>query len=67
MLRARKPLSEVDCYRRCYAPGARTVRLVEIARAPRRGARVSGERLRRMFEQRLDARDPSEAYEAEAA
>lgn len=58
-----RPLSESECYARCY--GGRkdeTVRVVELElQEPR--IRMSGEYVRRLFEDRLDTREP----EAEAA
>jgi len=57
-----RPLSESECYARCYGHRAdesvRVVR-VEIPRV----VRLSGEAVRRLFEERLDSREP----EAEAA
>jgi hypothetical protein len=54
-----RPLSEQECYFRCYgATGEATVRLVRLEpRRPRHLARISGEELRRLFELRLDARE----------
>jgi hypothetical protein len=55
-----RTLTEAECYARCY--GGRSDERVTVVRVvPRR--RDAGEEMRRMFEQRLDARDP----EAEAA
>jgi hypothetical protein len=58
-----RPLTEAECYARCYGErvGVRVVRLEP--RRPRHHPEVSGERLRELFEERLDAREP----EAEAA
>ncbi|MGZ4291024.1 MAG: hypothetical protein ACXVQQ_00360 [Gaiellaceae bacterium] len=59
-----RPLSEAECYARCYGGhGGERVSIVRLL--PRRvvGATVRGERLRELFEERLDARGP----EAEAA
>jgi hypothetical protein len=57
-----RPLTESECYARCYGHRAdesvRVVR-VEIPRV----VRLSGEAVRRLFEERLDTREP----EAEAA
>lgn len=57
-----RPLTESECYARCYGHRAdesvRVVR-VEIPRV----VRLSGEAVRRLFEERLDSREP----EAEAA
>jgi hypothetical protein len=55
-----RTLTEAECYARCY--GARGDDNVTVVRVVRR-ERNAGEDLRRMFEERLDARDP----EAEAA
>jgi hypothetical protein len=59
-------LSEAECYARCYGDFVDTVHLVafELAR-PRFESTLSGEDIRRLFELRLDARDPE--LEAEAA
>jgi len=55
-----RTLTEAECYARCY--GGRSDERVTVVRVvPRR--QDAGEEMRRMFEQRLDARDP----EAEAA
>jgi hypothetical protein len=55
-----RPLSEQECYLRCYGAGDDAVRVVRIE--PRRPhgmrARMTGEELRRLFELRLDAREP---------
>jgi hypothetical protein len=54
-------LSEEECYLRCYgASGEVTVRVLRLGpRPPRRNAaRLTGEELRRLFEVRLDAREP---------
>jgi hypothetical protein len=58
-----RPLSEAECYARCY--GGRSDERVNVVRVlTRDGKHVSpGEHLRELFEQRLDARGP----EAEAA
>lgn len=63
-----RPLSEAECYARCYPGGDDTVRFVRrVPRRPRYAMRVSGEELRRLFEERLDAREEPEAVEPEAA
>jgi hypothetical protein len=59
-VRRLRPLTEEECYLRCYGVDEATVRVVRIERPrsqnPR--SRVTGEELRRLFEVRLDARDP---------
>ena len=59
-----RPLSEAECYARCYGGhGDERVRFVRLL--PRRTQRAStrGELMRERFEERLEARGP----EAEAA
>jgi hypothetical protein len=54
-----RALSEEECYLRCYGAGDTMVRLVRLEPRRARGlARLSGEELRRLFEVRLDAREP---------
>jgi hypothetical protein len=63
-MRRLRPLTEAECYARCYGGGGDDVRVLRIE--PRRSrvvVRLSGEDLRRRFEERLDAREP----EVEAA
>jgi hypothetical protein len=53
-----RPLSEAECYARCY--GGHTDERVAVVRLPLRRVKrrdLSGEQLRRLFEERLDARD----------
>jgi hypothetical protein len=58
-MRRLRPLTEAECYARCYGGGGDEVRVVRIEpRRPRMLLRVSGEDLRRRFEERLDAREP---------
>jgi len=57
-----RPLTEAECYARCYGGhGDERVSFVRVL--PRRSKRQQGERLREMFEERLDVHGP----EAEAA
>ena len=61
-----RALNEAECYARCYGDHVDTVHLVIFE--PRRAqfeSSLSGEDIRRLFELRLDARDPE--LEAEAA
>jgi hypothetical protein len=64
-MRRLRPLTEAECYARCYGSGGGDdVRVVRIEpRRPRFPVRISGEHLRRRFEERLDGREP----DAEAA
>jgi hypothetical protein len=57
-VRRLRTLTEVECYYRCYGSADGNVRLVPVARRRRGADRVSGEELRRLFELRLDAREP---------
>jgi hypothetical protein len=58
-VRRLRPLSEEECYLRCYGAGDTMVRVVRIEpRQPKSLARITGEELRRLFELRLDAREP---------
>jgi hypothetical protein len=59
-VRRLRPLSEQECYLRCYGAGDDAVRVVRIEsmRPPATDPRMTGEELRRLFELRLDAREP---------
>jgi hypothetical protein len=57
-----RTLSEAECYARCY--GARSDEAVRVVKATPRHADVaaaSGELLRLLFEDKLDAREPEAA------
>jgi len=57
-MRRLRPLSEEECWARCYGGWDPTVTLVKLEpRRPRYDLRVTGEQLRRGLEARLDARD----------
>jgi hypothetical protein len=55
-----RPLSEAECYARCY--GDRGGDVVKVVPRPsrRRTLAAAGERLREQFEQRLDTRPADE-------
>ena len=56
-MRRLRPLSEAECYARCYRGWDPTVTVVKLEpRRPRYEPPVSGEDLRRSFEARIDAR-----------
>ena len=59
-------LNEAECYARCYGDHEDAVQVIqfELPR-PSFAATLSGEDIRRLFELRLDARDPE--LQAEAA
>ena len=59
-----RTLSEAECYARCYGERAGMLRVVHTEpRRPRYTLDLSGEDLRTLFEERLDAREA----DAEAA
>jgi len=54
-----RPLSEAEAYARCHGRRESEVRVVQLPpRPPRYETRVSGEDLRRLFEAKLDSREP---------
>jgi hypothetical protein len=58
-------LDEAECYARCYGDHENSVQVIVLeARRPRVESRLSGEDIRRLFELRLDARDPELQPEA---
>ena len=67
-MRRLRSLSEAECYARCYGAWDATVHVLRLEpRSPRHALIVEGEALRRRFEEFLDARDPAELAEPEAA
>jgi len=67
-MRRLRPLSEAECYARCYGASDETVRIVRLEpRRARRELGIEGEALRVRFEEFLEARDPAELAEPEAA
>jgi hypothetical protein len=56
-------LTEAECWARCYGVRDRTITVSEVERRPGRPA-VSGEQLRRLLEERIDARAQDEAEAA---
>ena len=64
-MRRLRPLSEAECYTRLYGDGESTVTVV-AAPAARIPIGPSGEALRMLFEERLDARE-ADVAEPEAA
>jgi hypothetical protein len=66
-MRRLRPLTEAECYARCYGDWDGTVKIVRLEpRRPRHRVLLDGEVLRRRFEEALDAREP-EAVAEEAA
>ena len=67
-MRRLRPLTEAECYARCYGGGDANVRTFRFEpRRPRFPVLDSGEDVRRRFEELLDTRDPDEPPHAEAA
>ena len=67
-MRRLRSLSEAECYARCYGGWEATVHVLTLEpRTPRHVLAHEGEALRRRFEEYLDARDPHELAEPEAA
>jgi hypothetical protein len=67
-MRRLRPLSEAECYARCYGGWDSGVQIVRLQ--PRQAQRqivLEGESLRRRFEEYLEARDPEAVAEPEAA
>jgi len=65
-MRRLRPLSEAECYVRLYGDGEGNVAIVAVQRPAKQAALgLSGEALRRIVEQRLDARE-ADAVESEA-
>ena len=59
-----RPLTEAECYARCYGGhGDERVSFVRVLPRRSKRAQQQGERLRELFEERLDVHGP----EAEAA
>ena len=60
-MRRLRPLSEQECYLRCYGVDETSVRVVRLEPEHATGSgmtgRITGEELRRLFEVRLDARE----------
>jgi hypothetical protein len=64
-VRRLRTLTEAECYARCYGGWDPTVTLVKLEpRRPRYETTVSGEDIRKLLEERLDARLVDEAAEA---
>ena len=61
-MRRLRPLSEQECYIRCYGSRDEMVKVVQgEPEQPRYEAILSGETLRRLFEERLESRTDAEA------
>ena len=60
-MRRLRRLSEAECYARCYGASDDTVRVIRLDRPRADVRRMSGEQIRRLFEDRLDGREPEAA------
>ncbi len=58
-----RELSEAECYVRCYGHGDPNVTVLrpDAGRPEASALHLTGEELRRLFEERLDAREPEAA------
>ena len=64
-MRRLRSLSEDECYARCYRGWEPTVTVVKLEpRRPRYALPVSGEMIRKIFEERIDARTDAELDDA---
>jgi hypothetical protein len=64
-VRRLRSLSEDECYYRCYRGWESTVTVVKMEpRRPRYATSISGEAIRRIFEERIDARVDDELDDA---
>jgi hypothetical protein len=67
-MRRLRPLSEAECYLRCYGGWEATVRVVRLEpRRPRSEVLLTGEAIRRRFEELFAEREPDQLPEPEAA
>jgi hypothetical protein len=58
-MRRLRTLSEAECYLRCYGGSDESVKVFRVERRElEEDIRLTGERLRLLFEQRLDLRVP---------
>ena len=60
-MRRLRRLSEAECYARCYGATDDTVRVIRLDRPRDVVRKLSGEQIRRLFEDRLDGRETEAA------
>lgn len=63
-MRRLRPLTEAECYARCYGEYEGNVRVIRVEWRRHGLPSLSGEALRRRFEQLLADRDPKQEVEA---
>jgi hypothetical protein len=56
-MRRLRTLSEAECYLRCYGGSDESVKVFRVERPEPKEVRLTGERIRRLFEARLDLRE----------
>jgi hypothetical protein len=67
-MRRLRPLSEAECYARCYGGWEANVHVLRLEPQHARNAvRLDGEAMRVRFEELFESRDPHELAEPEAA
>jgi hypothetical protein len=67
-MRRLRPLSEAECYARCYGGWEGNVHVLRLEpRLTAHPLRLDGEAMRVRFEELFEARDPQELAEPEAA
>ena len=57
-MRRLRTLSEAECYLRCYGGADESVKVFRVERPEHDEVRLTGERLRLLFERKLDLREP---------
>jgi len=57
-MRRLRTLSEAECYCRCYGGLDERVKVFRVEPPELEEVRLTGERLRRLFERRLELREP---------
>jgi hypothetical protein len=60
-VRRLRRLSEAECYARCYGATDDTVRVIRLDRPRDVVRKLTGEQIRRLFEDRLDGRESEAA------
>jgi hypothetical protein len=56
-MRRLRTLSEAECYLRCYGSTDESVKVFRVERPELKEVRLTGERIRRLFEARLELRE----------